>query len=90
MQFPDDATLIARGKYSTLSRERRKQIERIQTTAGTVMSMCSQILKGVQQETPDLSTVGGIRKCVDNIEAAANAISELSAEMSTLKPDAWE
>lgn len=90
MQFPDDATLLARGKYSTLGKERRAQLARIQTTCSTVMGLCSQALKGAQMDPPDLEAIGKLRKCVDSLEAAAEGVSELNEEMNTLKPEAWQ
>lgn len=89
MQFPDDPTLIARGKYSTLGRERRVQIARAQQTCGTVMTLCHQALKGLQLDQPETVAVEKMQTCLDNIKDAGTRIQSLSEEMGGLKPAAW-
>lgn len=87
--YPDDATLLARGKYSTLGKERRKQLERIQTTLSTVMHLCHQAMKGAQMDQPDVSPIMQMGNCVENLEQAAERVAEYSELMAELKPGAW-
>lgn len=87
--FPSDEILIARGKYSTLGRDRRKQLERVQMTCTVVMNLCGQAMKGAQQDEPDVTPINKMRECVENLEKAAEHIAGLNAEMSLLKEVAW-
>lgn len=87
--FPADDILIARGKYSTIGRERRKQLERVQTTCALVMSLCHQSLKGSQLDEPDVSPINKMRECVENLEHAAGMIATFNSEMSEIKKVAW-
>lgn len=89
MQFPDDATLIARGKYSTLGKERRVQLQRVQKTAANLMSLCQQAMNGVQAEVADTKAIASMQVNVDSLKDAGERIVSLGAEMTALKPEAW-
>lgn len=89
MQFPDDATLVARGKYSTLGKERRKQLKRVQDTAGNLMGLCQQAMHGVQADQADTKAIATMQICVDSLKDAGEKIVSLGAEMNVLKPEAW-
>lgn len=89
MQFPDDATLIARGKYSTLGKERRKQLERVQKTAANLMSLCQQAMNGVQAEVADTKAISSMQTNVDNLKDAGDLIVSLGTEMAAIKEAAW-
>lgn len=87
--FPDDATLIARGKYSTLGKERRVQLERVRVTASNLMSLCQQAMTGVQAEVADMKAIIDMQPRVDSLKDAGERIKVLSADMLALKPEAW-
>ena len=90
MNFPDDARLIAIGKYSMLGRERYAQIERVQTIAKTIMHLANPLLKDCEQEPPsDGSTLKALQDCVRNAENAREKLIQLCAERATLKNEAW-
>ncbi len=90
MQFPDDATLIARGKYSTLSKERRDQIDRVQGIAKTIMHLANPLLRDCESQPPeDPKPLKGLQDCLRNAETARNKLLEVCAQMEELKPTAW-
>jgi hypothetical protein len=90
MNFPDDARLIAIGKYSMLGRERYAQIERVQTIAKTIMHLANPLLKDCEQEPPDDGTaLKALQDCLRNAENARERIISLCAERAALKPEAW-
>lgn len=90
MQYPDDATLVARGKYATLSKERYAQIERVQKIAKTIMHHANPLLQDCQEQPPvDGSHLKALEDCLRNAQNARERIVELCAGMDELKPTAW-
>lgn len=91
MNFPDDQTLLARGKYSTLGRERRAQLARAQKVCTTLMSACSQALRDCEAMPPvNGEPLRSIETCLKNLADCRHKIVELCAEMEVLKPIAWD
>ena len=91
MLFPDESVLLARGKYSTLSRARKSQVERFQKAGQTAMHSIAAALKECQDMPPsDVSHLTMVRKCLENMEAARQEIVELCVEIIPLKAEAWE
>lgn len=88
--FPADNILIARGKYSTLGKERHQQIERTQKLADTMRKHMLLALIGMQ-ERPVIhqESIVAIRACIANWEMAWKRTEELCSEMAELKPLAW-
>lgn len=90
MEYPDEETLVARGKYSTLNKERRAQIERVQTICKTIMHNANPLLKDCEDKPPnDLSALAALDTCVRTATSARKRIVELCIEMSELEPIAW-
>lgn len=90
MEMPEEIVLIARGRYSTLSRERRKQLERFQKTATTAMTNIAAALKDAQSIPPvSLDAISTVEKCLHNLMATREALVELCGEMDLLRPMAW-
>lgn len=89
--FPDDEILLARGKYSTLGRERREQLKRMAKIATTVMASCSQAMRDCEAIPPvteePLNTIG---KCLGNFIDCRNKLVEICGDMEALKPMAWD
>ncbi len=89
--YPADETLLARGKYSTLGRERNEQIERIQKLSTTMMNCLTVALLGVQEApTEKREFLTHLRTCLGNYENAWNRIDELNAERDALHGEAWD
>jgi hypothetical protein len=87
--FPADEILIARGKYSTLSRERRVQLERVRKTMDHLQQLTVNVVRTMTTDEPQYK-VADMRRCLDSLEDAAGKIIALSDEMAELKPLAWD
>lgn len=90
MMYPDDQTLIARGKYSTLGKERRQQLERVQSICTSMMTSAQQSLRDCETMPPvNNGFVQQIEKCLENLKEAREKIVTLAAEMIEIKKVAW-
>lgn len=88
--FPDDATLIARGKFSTLMKERKEQIKRVQDICRTLQGNAALLLSDCQKKPPeDLATLEATLKAMENLKAAREKIITLSHGLIELEPEAW-
>lgn len=88
--YPDDSTLIARGKYSTLSKERKEQIKRVQGVCTTMMTAAHNILQDCQAKPPvNMAAYESMAKCLENAISARDRIAALCTEMAELEPMAW-
>jgi len=88
--FPDDATLLARGKYSTLNHERRQQLERIQGICRTIMDSAGQILRDAEKIPPvDITPMETIDRCMKNLTKARTELVEVCEGLVEVKPTAW-
>ena len=90
MQFPDENVLIARGKLSTLSAERREQLKRVAATCDTVVRAAHQFLRDCEEMPPeDLTHIITLERCLMNMRDARERIVNLASEMVELKRQAW-
>lgn len=90
MLFPADDVLIARGKYSTLGKERRIQLERVQKICSTIFTEANQVLKDCEQIPPsDSSHIANLEACLDHLQDGRQRLVELCAEMMAEKMLAW-
>ena len=88
--FPDDATLLARGKYSTLSHERHEQIRRVVDICRTMQATVAKVVTDCQEEPPsDPALVPILEKCVTNLASAREKIMTMCLGMAELKSEAW-
>lgn len=88
--FPDDATLLARGKYSTLSHERHEQIRRVQDICRTMQATVAKVVTDFQEEPPtDPALVPLLEKCVSNLTSARERIMTMCLGMAEIKTEAW-
>jgi hypothetical protein len=88
--FPDDATLIARGKYSTLNKERKEQLERVQTICKTIMANANPVLRDCECRPPkDMEALATLDSCVKNALKARTRLIELCEQMAEIEPLAW-
>ena len=90
MEFPDDVRLIAMGKYSMLSKERRAQVERVHTISKTIMHLANPVLQELQDQPPvEQKNLVELLKCVRNLRRARRKLVELGNHMNAIKPIAW-
>lgn len=88
--YPADDILIARGKYSTLSKERKEQIKRVQGICTTMMTAAAQILNDCQAKPPtNMAAYESMAKCLENAISARDKIATLCNDMAELEPVAW-
>ena len=88
--FPADDILIARGKYSTLGKDRRAQLERVQTVCKTIMHLANPVLQEMQDQPPaEQKNLVELLKCVRNLRRARRKLVELGDHMNAIKPIAW-
>jgi hypothetical protein len=88
--YPDEATLIARGKYSTLSKERRKQLERAREICTSITTASHAALRDCEHQPPEENgPVLTVEKCLANLKDTRERLTALSKEMIELQPIAW-
>jgi hypothetical protein len=91
LTYPSDDCLLARGKYSTLGKERRSQLERARKIANTIVLSASQVMRDCEQQPPvngeHLNTIG---KCLENLTKTRDALVEICGAMEAIKGEAWD
>jgi len=91
MTFPSDQVLIARGKYSTLSRERQAQLKRVQSVCNTMITATQQALRDAEAKPPEsVAPLLTLEKCLDNLKDARAKLVDLCDQMIELHPLAWD
>ena len=89
--FPSDAILIARGKYATLSKERRRELKIARETGQNLMNAASQIMRDLETEPPvNGGHVEAAQACINTLSDCQAKLGELGAQMQELLPQAWE
>jgi hypothetical protein len=90
MQFPEDPRLLALGKYYLLRRERRAQIERVQTIAKTLMHLANPLLKDCEEQPPvDGGPLKALQDCIRNAETARTKLIDICGQLAAIRPEAW-
>jgi len=90
MIFPSDDVLLARGKYATLGKERRVQLERMQDVCSTIVTASHQALRDSEMMPPtNITPLETVEKCLANLKDTRERLVQLSGEMIELKDLAW-
>ncbi|HZR03867.1 MAG TPA: hypothetical protein VFA81_11905 [Burkholderiales bacterium] len=88
--FPPDEVLIARGKYTTLSKERREQLDRVRSVCTTLITNAQATLRDCEAKPPkDPSHLETMVKCLENLQSARERITTLCLGMQELEEEAW-
>lgn len=88
--YPADDILIARGKYSTLAKERKEQIKRVQSVCTTMVTGAHQIMTDCQAKPPtNFAAYESMAKCLENVLTARDRLAVLCNEMAAVEPQAW-
>lgn len=88
--FPEETVLIARGKLSTLRKERRDQLERVQKICTTIVSEAHAALRDCEQKPPATAIhIEILENCVNNLKDAREKLIPISLCMNELEPEAW-
>lgn len=74
-----------------MGKERRSQIERAQKICTTLMTTAQQIMRDCEARPPaNEGLLETLDKCRENLAKTRDALIEISVEMETLKPLAWD
>lgn len=88
--FPDDPTLIARGKVSTLNKERREQLERVQSVCNMIVTETQAVLKDCHATPPrDQSHLESLGKYLDNLYKARERLITVGLGLNEYQDQAW-
>lgn len=88
--FPDDPTLIARGKVSTLNKERREQLERVQGICNMLVTETQATLRDCESKPPkDQSHLETLGKCLDNLYKARERLITIGLGLNEYQDQAW-
>ena len=88
--FPEEPILIARGKVSTLRKERREQLERVQKICTTIVSEAHAALRDCELKPPVSSLhIEILEKCLSNLKDSREKLVTISIDMNNLEPEAW-
>ena len=89
MNFPDDATLLARGKYATLGSERRKRMKELRERMAAVTDQARVMLRFDEDAKDAGPTFEAMQRQMERTGECLTELSALQIEMDALKPDAW-
>ena len=88
--FPADEILIARGKLSTLRKERKDQLERVQKICTTIVSEAHSALRDCEQKPPATGIhIEILENCIKNMKDAREKLITISLGMNELEDEAW-
>lgn len=88
--FPDEPTLIARGKVSTLNKERREQLERVQGICNMIVTEAQAVLKDCHAKPPvNQSHLENLGKCIDNLYKSRERLITVGLGLNEYEPEAW-
>lgn len=88
--FPSDSILLARGKYSTLSSERRALLKRVQSSCSLLMDQASQIMRDAEKEPPvNAEHLTAAAACLEQAGNARAELVKVCEQMIPLKQEAW-
>ncbi len=89
--FPDETILVARGKYATLSKERRKQLERVRDVCSSIVTAAQAALRDCELMPPESEgPIQTIETCLHNLKDARLRIVGLATNMNELRTEAWQ
>ncbi len=87
--FPDDPTLIARGKFSTLSGERRDHLKRVAKLSNTLQANLLAAIRGLEDRKDITHHLTAMRACLANLEQSAERMKAIHEEQAALSMEAW-
>jgi len=88
--FPSDDILLARGKFSTLSHERRNLLKRVQSSCSLLMDQASQIMRDAEKEPPVNDVhLSAAASCLEQAGEARLELVKVCEQMDDLKELAW-
>ena len=88
--FPTEEVLIARGKYSTLSSERRSIYKAVRDDVEVIVGSCQRALHNMEKDMEFSQEQAAIaKKRIDSVLTKLGQASHLTEHLNGLKPLAW-
>lgn len=92
-KYPDEKTLVARGKYATLAAERRDALKGLQADMVAASNCASRVLRSASGKTEDIEVVQEELDTMGKRVGAAfehvQVLAALALHLEELKPAAW-
>lgn len=88
----DEVILIARGKYSTLRSEQKKELERLRLVCTEFQSVPAAILKNLQSPNSAeriVEMIKDARATLDDLEKSAVNMDAMQAKLNEIRQIAW-
>ena len=94
-EFPEDAVLIARGKYSTINGERKQAIKELQAHMQAIMGYAGQIIRYAELRNDDDIEYAEeqMAAAIQRLQLARTALQTCNAlkhHLDELRPLAWD
>lgn len=90
MNLPDDATLIARGTYSTLQRERHKRLKVVRDACEAIQAQARLVLRDAEADVDhEDAPLQAMQRRFSVIEGTLIEIRDLNAQIADIKQAAW-
>ena len=87
--YPNDATLAARGKYSTLASERRELLKAMREELETIVTYAGRTLRSPDAVDMVGLQIDSMRNVHENLKGLHARLCVVHAAMKDLKPSAW-
>lgn len=88
-RYPDTDVLIARGKHSTLSSERRAALKKLRDDMEAIAGYASRILRSVEDREFAGDQFGHAEGRFSRAKEMLVEIAELDTQIKALRPAAW-
>lgn len=87
--YPSDAVLLARGKYSTLASEKRELFKELRDLMEHAVGHCTRTLRQVEDIAFMREQYSALQLAVAKMEVIIARLDQLSRALADLKPIAW-
>lgn len=87
--YPDDATLLARGKYATLGAKRRDHMKQLHDCMGAITDQARVVLRYDEDAPTALAVFMAMQGRMQDAERIIADLTEIQSAMDDLKSIAW-
>lgn len=89
VNFPDDAVLVARGKYATLGASKRDHMKKLHGVMSRLTDQARVVLRYDEDAEVAYAVFMAMQGNMDEAASTIGQLAELTKEMDELKPSAW-
>ena len=89
MEYPADEILIARGKYSTLTGERKTLMKGMQKDIEQLANNAHRILRAIEDLDHAQNEANRAYECLENAQEKLDRLAALAPLINELHPLAW-